>query len=76
MSASVHPAAALFKGEKPFPIIPSCDQHDRATYRYLLGSAAENQIHRRAGCGRGGPGVFRVAPGRGGVVRATFANAG
>ena len=27
MNAPVHPGAALFKGEKPFPVIPSCDHY-------------------------------------------------
>ena len=27
MSALLHPGAALFKGEKPFPVIPSCDHY-------------------------------------------------
>ena len=27
MSAPVHPGAALFKGEKPFPVIPACDHY-------------------------------------------------
>ena len=27
MSAPKHPAAALFKGEKPFPVIPTCEHY-------------------------------------------------
>ena len=27
VSAPVHPGLALFRGEKPFPIIPSCDHY-------------------------------------------------
>jgi citrate lyase subunit beta/citryl-CoA lyase len=27
MSKPAHPGLALFKGEKPFPIIPSCDHY-------------------------------------------------
>lgn len=43
MNAPVHSSSALFKGEKPFPIVPSREHyagselHDRASYRCYRG---------------------------------------
>src|SRR3970282_277975 len=41
MSSAIHPARALFPGERPFPIIPSCE-HFAGTEK-LIGKAFELQ---------------------------------
>lgn len=44
MSASVHPGAALFKSEKPFPIIPSCDHYAGSESLMLRGLELQDSI--------------------------------
>ena len=41
MSTPVHPSNALFAGEKPFPVIPSCEHF--AGSEKLIGKALELQ---------------------------------
>jgi citrate lyase subunit beta/citryl-CoA lyase len=44
MSMPVHPGEALFKGEKPFPIIPSCEHYAGSEKLMLRGLELQNSI--------------------------------
>lgn len=44
VSTPVHPAAALFKGEKPFPIIPSCEHYAGSEKLMLRALALQDSI--------------------------------
>ena len=44
MNTPLHPAAALFKGEKPFPIIPSCEHYAGSEKLMLRALALQDSI--------------------------------
>ena len=44
MTTPLHPAAALFKGEKPFPIIPSCEHYAGSEKLMLRALALQDSI--------------------------------
>ena len=44
MSALTHPAAALFKGEKPFPVIPTCEHYAGSEKLMLRALALQDSI--------------------------------
>lgn len=44
MNAPVHPGSALFKGEQPFPIIPSCDHYAGSEKLMLRGLELQDSI--------------------------------
>ncbi|MDE2199829.1 MAG: hypothetical protein KGJ41_12495 [Rhodospirillales bacterium] len=44
VSAPVHPGAALFKGEKPFPVIPSCEHYAGSEKLMLRALALQDNI--------------------------------